>query len=895
MTLAAGVMLGRYRIEDLAGAGGMGEVYRAYDTRLDRTVAIKVLPEAVAGDAGRRERFAREALAIARITHPHICTLYEFDSATLRAGAPAVDFLAMEYLDGRTLAAALAGSSGLPLPDALRLAIQIADALAAAHGQGIVHRDLKPGNIMLTRGGSGRPDSHVKLLDFGLAKLRAPGQDPASQAAPDTAHLGGRSAVFGTLPYVAPERFEGREADQRADLFAFGAIVYEMFAGRPAFAGDSQPALIASLMTCEPPPLSSLNPLVPHALDRVVAKCLEKDPGSRWRDAQDLANELRWIAEDSGARLVVPAPPARVRSNPPIGAVVVAAGVVAAGLWWFAAAPALVLPPMRTIPLTTFPGSEFDPALSPDGERVAFTWTGPAGDGTYDLYVKQVEGGTPQLLHDTAGEVFTPAWSPDGRQVAFIAHLDVPVDEPSDGLFVVPSFGGAARRLDTFRHDGSEHHGLSWSPDGERLAIGHRETRGSASAIWLFSIADGQRRRLTHPPTASIGDSFPRFSPDGRTVAFRRSSELLDRQDIYLVAAAGGEARRLTHRQSPVTGFDWSSNDTLVFSAVLLGAERPDGLWQTAISGGEPEPLAVGEAGRYPAVSRHGKRLAYLRRTERASIWRAGGPRALPEERTPRELIASTSWDGAASYSPDGSQIAFSSSRSGYLEIWVAASDGSSPRQHTFLKQYAYGPHWSPDGRYISFTSNAANNPVVYVVSAAGGIPRPVNVGTSNDLAAGWSQDGQSVYVRSNRGGSIELWRVPLDGSPPEQMTFGGGHQGMQSADGTLYFTRRSVNQDGPLGVWKRSSSDPQPALVVPFGYARMWVLLDSGICYLRRPKEGPPVIEYYDFGTQTTRVVAEPGPSATGWFMSGTPDGRWITYDVNESEHDIMLVENFH
>ena len=288
MTLASGTKLGAYEILEPIGAGGMGEVYRAKDTRIDRTVAIKVLPLALANDAGLKQRFAREAKSISSLNHPHICTLYEFDSHD------GTDFLVMEHLEGESLAERIARKGALPFDIAVRYAVHIAEALDAAHRHGITHRDLKPGNIMLTEMGP-------KLLDFGLAKLaeqKDGAHDDVSSVVPTQAQpLTEQGAILGTFQYMAPEQLEGKEADARTDIFAFGAVVYEMITGKRAFEGKSQASLIGAILEREPEAISSAQPLAPLALERVVKKCLAKAPEDRYHTMHDLADELRWIGE----------------------------------------------------------------------------------------------------------------------------------------------------------------------------------------------------------------------------------------------------------------------------------------------------------------------------------------------------------------------------------------------------------------------------------------------------------------------------------------------------------------------------------------------------------------------------------------------------------------------
>ena len=399
MVLAAGARLGPYEIVSALGAGGMGEVYRARDTRLDRIVAIKVILGRETASPAMRERFEREARAIALLSHANICTLHDIGHHE------GTDFLVMEYLEGETLAARLSrqkvrssrghksgpaplpadprssaddaagpaaiARAAVPLDETLRIATQLADALTAAHRAGIVHRDLKPGNIMLTRGG-------VKVLDFGLAKLR-PSSEQAVIDAPNTRTalpLTGEGVLLGTVPYMAPEQLEGRSVDARTDIFAFGAIVYEMTAGRRAFAGDSQASLIAAILEREPEPISGDPPLTPPGLERLVRKCLAKDPDARWQSASDIADELRWLSTGSGIAAVSPAAGRRGPRFRPwtIAAAVLLLAGVAAFAMWQSSQRGNRAGPRREAQYTqaTFAGDVLAAALSPDGRTVAY-------------------------------------------------------------------------------------------------------------------------------------------------------------------------------------------------------------------------------------------------------------------------------------------------------------------------------------------------------------------------------------------------------------------------------------------------------------------------------------------------------------------------------------------
>ena len=389
MALNPGMRLGPYEIQSPLGAGGMGEVYKARDTRLDRIVAIKVLPGHVAADPSLRERFDREAKAISSLNHPHICALYDVGSQD------GIDFLVMEYLDGETLADRIARTSGPNQPsirasEALGLAIQIADALDKAHRAGIVHRDLKPGNIMLTKAGA-------KLLDFGLAKAGAPLSAGAGASALLTtpANLTAHGTILGTFQYMAPEQLEGLEADARTDLFAFGAVLYEVLTGRKAFEGKSQASVIAAIMHMDPTPLSTLQPILPVALERAVHTCLAKDPEDRWQSARDLLRELKWIG--SGSQAPAASLRGRLSSRPSVlvawgtAAVMAAvAGVASLSLLWpTPSAPVtrfvVQMPPTHEL----FTGGGASLVLSADGRTLVYIGTSAAGGRS--LYRRQLD------------------------------------------------------------------------------------------------------------------------------------------------------------------------------------------------------------------------------------------------------------------------------------------------------------------------------------------------------------------------------------------------------------------------------------------------------------------------------------------------------------------------
>ena len=656
MTLSSGARLGPYQIEAAIGAGGMGEVYRARDTRLDRTVAIKVLPAELSADPERRVRFEREARAVAALSHPHICTLYDIGEAVLpdgdsvaagqRAGRvpspesriparAAVHYLVMEHLAGESLAERLLRGP-VPLAQALDVAAQIADALDAAHKHGIIHRDLKPGNVMLTSGGAGRSGmTTAKLLDFGLAKLVAHGERPAlaggasvpTQAAPVTA----QGTILGTLQYMAPEQLEGKEADARTDIWALGAILYEMVTGKRAFEGESQVSLIGNIMNAEPPALAQLQPLTPPALDRMVRKCLAKHPDGRWDGAHDVADELRWIADELGiARTTsggMPAPATiataaggrrwmRRFGLAAVTAVMMAA--LAAAAWWWRFGERPTLSPQLLVHLTSSPGSERFPALSPDGKQVAFQWNGEDGKN-WDIYVKLV-GETNALRLTTDALVDSdPCWSPDGRRIAFTRR-------GADGRYAVLTMsplGGAEQKLADLP---GLFAGTSWSPDGKWLVVARNRPsaaeKDDSAGIFVVPASGGDPVRVTSP-RSPLRDHLPGFSPDGGSLAFVRSMGPDMAGEVFIQplardGAVTGDPRQITHSGMFIAGLAWHPDGRSVVYAAQP-AFLLCYLYRVSIDGdAPPERIELAGPSAYaPSASPGINRLAFSRRRYR--------------------------------------------------------------------------------------------------------------------------------------------------------------------------------------------------------------------------------------------------------------------------------------
>ncbi|HYB53702.1 MAG TPA: protein kinase, partial [Thermoanaerobaculia bacterium] len=685
MPLSPGAHLGPYEILAPLGAGGMGEVYRARDPRLGREVAIKTLPPHLSSSPEARQRFEREAKTISQLSHPHICALYDVGHEG------ETEYLVMELLDGETLAERLA-KGPLPLEHTLRFGVQIADALDRAHRVGIVHRDLKPGNVMLTKSG-------VKLLDFGLAKFSTPTSGPISglsmlPTTPKASNLTAEGTILGTFQYMAPEQLEGKEADARTDIFALGAVLYEMATGKKAFAGASQASLISSIMTKDPEPISSTQPMSPPALDRVVRTCLAKDPEDRWQSAGDVAKELKWLAEGSSLPAGLSAPSAG-RKRREIVAWLVAAAAVAglAAVSIFSRRPhtetsvarSFLLPPEK-MEFETSADNCASLTISPDGRNVTFAVRD--AEGKTLLWLRSLDALSGRPIPGTEGASF-PFWSPDSRSLAFFAGGQLKRVEVAGGpslaicdapngrsgswnrngiilfspntnteVFQVPAAGGTptpATRLDVASSE-TTHRWPAFLPDGKHFlytAGSHSEgTKSTSNAIYLASLGSTERTRILQ----------------GHSNVAYASGCLLSVRDHVLLAQPFDLSRgHLTGEPVPLA--DGVQNETSYFRGGFSVSDNGILIYATGTSGTNSR----------------------LRRLDIKTGQPSGEPFGDPAEY--RELSVST----------DDSRIAatIADPSTGLPEIWLVDARGA--RAHFTSGGPAFSPVFSPDGTRIAY------------------------------------------------------------------------------------------------------------------------------------------------------------------------------------------------
>jgi serine/threonine protein kinase len=796
-----GARLGPFEIVGVLGSGGMGEVYKARDTRLERTVAIKVLPDEIAADPDRRARFEREARATAILSHPNICTLYDVGEHASSL------FLVMEHLSGETLAARLARGP-LPLAQVLDYGAQIAEALSAAHHAGFVHRDLKPANVMLTKTG-------VKLLDFGLAKASASPVPGLAMLPTTPADLTALGTILGTLQYMAPEQLEGRDADSRTDIFALGAVLYEMVTGRRAFEGSTQASLIGAILHQEPPPMSTLQPGTPPLLDHVVRRCLDKSPDARTQTASDVAHELRWISQQPVGGPHSESPRDEVVWRRVAYAASTAAMVLAAVLAYVVLAPrsgrletrsaeqpirVSVLPPANTL-LTSV-----QLALSPDGTSLAYVGLSGA---QRQLWIYSLATGE---SHQVSGvdDAYFPFWSPDGRHVGFVSH--------SSTLVRIGAAGGPSQRLAPADRNSSG----SWNDQGTILFEG-----ADQQGILRIPSAGGAPVRVTSLDTAhqEFRHSHPRFLPDGRRFLYFVASRKPEYQGVYARSLDVDDHKQLI---ATVAHAEYIEPGYLLFVRdAVLYAQRFN-LSRLQLEG-EPEPVAqavnvnIDNAGAAVSSSRNGA-IAYITRAAAASglVWldRQGKSSPVIGARGPFREVELSPDATRALVRVRGTDVALAG------DVWSVDLVRGIASRLTFNTK-SLNVRWSRDGEFAIFDANVPDAAVyrkradgaassellwrgvgsladvhtdgrllieqpgrcVVIDPSRNGAAETIIESTSLASCGRFSEDGRSLAFTLEESGRSEVYVVPFpQGRPRVQLSSDGGRAPRWRRDGRELF-----------------------------------------------------------------------------------------------------------
>ena len=747
MALSSGTKLGPYEIQSALGVGGMGEVYRARDTRLDRTVAVKILPEHLSDSPEARLRLEREARSISSLNHPNICTLYDVGHQD------GIDFLVMEFLEGETLAERLA-KGPMPPEQVLKYGIEICEGLEKAHKTGVIHRDLKPGNIMLTKTGA-------KLMDFGLAKTATAGAAPASSltmtlSGPSAVQpLTARGTVVGTFQYMSTEQVEGKEADVRSDIFALGAVLYEMATGKRAFAGKTQASIVAAILASEPPPISVVRPMSPPALDRVVTTCLAKDPEERFQTVHDLKLQLKWIAE-GGSKAGVPAPVAAARKSRArwawgITALALLCAVALGLLYWRTLRPeagavrSSILPPEKAT--FAFLGPNGSPFLSPDGRNVAFL---ARQDGVQRLWVRSLDSFVARPLAGTE-EAYSIFWSPDSRNLGFVSQGKIKR---------VPAAGGPAQTI----CDVEQARGGSWSRQDVIIFARY------PGEIYRVPASGGKPQQVTtlDPSRHDTTQRWPYFLPDGNHFLYMASTVGSANEDnAVMVGSLDGKTNRtLFHASSNIAYADGH----LVYAADKTLMARPFDAAKLELTG---DAIPVAESVQYDpifseavfSVAENG-RLLY--QTGTASSMRTVA--MLGPDGRPLGKIA----EGGVyfpRFAPDGKRLAYNliDLNNGKSDVWIQDIASGSRIRLTVDPVRSLRPVWSRDGTQVAYYSTRSAKPSVYIKASNGmGVEQRIWEGGAYIIVSDWTPDSKALILedRSTATGRTRLMTLPLGKDP---------------------------------------------------------------------------------------------------------------------------------
>jgi eukaryotic-like serine/threonine-protein kinase len=877
--LNPGTRLGQFEIVAPLGAGGMGEVYRARDTKLDRDVAVKVLPSDLANDPEALSRLEREARAVAQLSHPNILAIHDFG----RQGETA--YAVMELLEGETLRARLE-QAALPARKAVDLAVQMAEGLAAAHEKGIVHRDLKPENVFVTHEG------RVKLLDFGLAKQTSPGSGPVSGLLTAEKYTE-PGTVMGTVRYMSPEQVRGEAVDHRSDIFSFGVVLYELLAGRQAFGRETAAESMTAILKEDPPEIATGGSGPSPALQRIVRHCLEKKPGERFQSARDIAFALESALGDSGQGQPLHEAPSRwERSSLLTGAAGVLILLLSLGLvWTFRKGPEQTS--AVAIRLVTYSGHDTSPAVSPDGKTLAFT---SDRDGQPRIWLKQFRGGGEMAI--TTGPDDFPRFSPDGTSVLFIHSQG-----GSTSLQRITFLGNDPHKVVEDAEQGD------WSPDGKQIAfirLLHQQDK-ILSALFLIDAAGGAERELTRFEGELVG--FPRWSPDGRhiilnTPAFITSGTL---RKLFLVNVKDGSFREIRPESlGMLSAAAWVSSDEIVFlqSESITGggtAVSASRAFRENIHTRRHHPLFwVGSSGTTLDLFPDG-RVIFDGMSGRQNLREY----ALDGPRPPRWITHGTINDRQPVFAPGGEWVVFSSNRSGNLDLWAISTRTGVVRSITDDPADDWDPAFSPDGRSMLWSSNRSGNLEVWASNPDGSGAHQVTHDGEDAQNPTQTRDGRWIVYSSANRKHPGLWKIHPDGSGAEQLAKGAVQLPEVSPDGTyatylipartmstLHVIRVEDGMDTTFAVFP----EPRHKTSVFPGRAR-WTPNSKRVIFTGQDEKGLDGVFIQDFipgkdTTPTRRPLAGFDPDWITESLGLSPDGKRLVLSESERVFSLMIAE---
>ena len=885
MTLASGTRLGPYEVVSPLGAGGMGEVYRARDTRLGRDVALKVLPQEFAGDKERLRRFEDEARSASSLSDPHIVAVFDVGEAT------GVHFFASELVDGQDLRRLLV-PGGLPLRRALDLAEQVASGLAAAHEQGIVHRDLKPENILVTRSGV------AKVADFGLAKrIETPGfeQSRAPTSAGSVTEVG---AVVGTVAYMSPEQTRGAALDSRSDQFSFGSILYEMLTGKSAFGRGNAAETLSAILREEPAPAATIEPGTPEPVSWILGRCLAKEPEGRYASTRDLAADLKACGRrlgDASQSKVRAAASETAGASPPLW---LTAAAAAAGLVVGAAVALWVRRPVETeLPIVrdlTYSGHDSSPAASPDGKSIAFV---SDRDGHDRIWIKQLATAGEAAL--TEGPDRSPRFSPDGSAILFTRS-----EGNRNTLYRTATVGGEPRRIVENASEGD------WSPDGKSIAF-VRWIPVGGTAVGLVNPDGTSEREIARIAGRPL--LHPRWSPDSGTIALSEVANGGAHRSLYLVAASDGRVRTVApaRQQGWLSSVAWcgssrqvvyaeadspvaattSSSAHVVLQDLVTGRVR-NLLWLPA-SGPVLDIVAGGQLVFDVNAMRQNLREVSLSRSDaRGGNW----------------LTRGSSSDRQPAYSPDGERVVFSSNRSGNLDLWQVSTKSGVLGRLTDDAAVDWDPAYTPDGRHILWSSNRSGPFEIWMADADGSGARRVSNDGEDAENPSMTPDGQWIVYLSLSHDHPGVWKVHPDGTGRVPVLKGIFPYPELSPDGRYLACRTNDDPNHVmLRVYEFSEGKPT-AFRIPLEILRgsaatsvgrsRWMPDGKRIVFIRQNEHGVYGLDSQAFDpavdtSSTRRALFEADPDLSDESFGISPDGSRITLAGWEQLTSVAMAEH--